>query len=494
VTTPADAPDSTTATPEELSSRVAKGLKWSLVSTVLGRVFTPITSIILAHLLVPEDFGVFSVAVVVQSALMSFNDLGVTNAIVWWRGDVREAARTATSLAVVTSSSLYAMCFLVSPFIASAMGSTSATGILRLLSLTVVIDGVSSVPIGILNREFRQDRRAFADWFGFVLSTGLTIGLAVAGFGAWSLAWGRLAGTLVTTASLFLLAREKPRPGWDTDVARKLLGYGIPLAGSSILVFLFLNLDYIIVGHALGATALGIYTIAFNLASWPSNVLSATFRRVAIPVFAHLRHDPSVLRTAYLAGLRNLMLITLPLSAGLCVLAVPLIALLYPTDYAEAASVLTWLAVLGVARVYLDFAYDLLSGVGRTLALFLLQAGWVVVLLPALLIGTDRGGVQGAAIAHVIVAFGVMVPAYTIVVARNGPTTRVVLLQLARPVGVTILGGVLGLAVTRAVSAPVGAIFAGGTVLVMIYALLAASRSELRSLPKRLLRFEPAEA
>src|SRR5690606_31885300 len=132
----------------------------------------------------------------------------------------------------VTSGSLYALCFVAAPFIADGMGSSSATGVLRLLTIGVVIDGISSVPIGMLNREFRQDRRAFADWLGFVLSTGLTIGLAIAGFGAWSLAIGRVAGNVVTTTSLYAMARQRPRPGWDPEVARKLIGYGLPLAGS----------------------------------------------------------------------------------------------------------------------------------------------------------------------------------------------------------------------------------------------------------------------
>ena len=426
---------------------------------------------------------------------MSFNDLGVTNAIVWWRGDVRHAARTATTLALATSSLLYLLCFFGAPFIASELGSGSATGVLRLLSLTVIVDGISSVPIGLLNREFRQDRRAFADWFGFVLSTGLTVGLALAGFGAWSLAWGRLAGNLVTTTSLFFLAHHKPRPGWDREVARKLLGYGLPLAGSSILVFLFLNLDYMVVGHVLGAAALGIYTIAFNLASWPSNVLSATFRRVSIPAFAHLQHDATALRRDLSGRASGTSCWSpCPCAPGSAAWPSPSSPCsTRPTTPRPPRCSPGW-PCSERARVYLDFSYDLLSGTGRTLPLFLLQALWVILLLPALVIGANARGVGGVAAAHVIVAFVVMVPMYTFVISRRGPSARSVLVHLARPLGAAILAGVVATIVTRQTSPAFVALLAGGFALVAIYGLLAAKWSELWSLPKRLLRFEAAPA
>jgi len=411
---------------------------------------------------------------------------------VWWRGDVRDAARTATTLAMATSASLYLLCFLAAPAIAATMGSPGATGVLRLLCLTVVIDGCSSVPIGLLNRHFRQDRRALADWLGFVLSTGLTIGLTIAGFGPWSLAWGRVIGNTMTTAALYVMARERPRPGWDREVARTLVRFGLPLCGSSILVFAFLNLDYIVVGHVLGAASLGLYSIAFNLASWPSNVVSTTVRRVSIPVFSRLQADPSEVATAFLAGVRNVMLVTLPLCAGLSSLGVPLIDLIYPSTYAEAGAALAVLALLGAARVLLDFMYDLLSGIGRTRELFGLQALWIALLLPALVVGAGRAGIIGVATAHVVVAGAVMVPVFCLVIARRGPTAAVVLGRLARPAAAAASGWVAATLIAHRAPSSLTALLAGGVALVGVYAALAAPVGELRTLPRRLLRFEPA--
>ena len=473
-----------------LDSRLAGGLKWSFVSTVLGRVLTPVTAIILARLLVPRDFGVFAVAVAVQSALMSFNDLGVANAIIWWPGDVRRAARTATTLALGSSLVLYAACFVAAPFIAGFLNVPEATGVLRLLALTVVIDGISSVPVGLLGREFRQGRRAFADWAGFVVATGLTIWLAVAGYGAWSLAWGRIAGNVVTTTTLFVLSGHPPQFGFDRPIARQLVAYGLPLAGSSLLVFTMLNVDYIVVGRVLGATALGIYTIAFNLSSWPSNVISVTIRRVSIPLFARQGNDEPRLERTFLAGTGNVMTVTAILCAGLFALSVPLIHVLYPSDYWAAAAPLALLSVLGMARVLIDFFYDLFAGIGRSRMLMGLQGLWLVVLVPYLVLGARTGELRGVAIAQVAVAWGLMVPAYVVMSSQVGIPFSGVVRAVARPVLAGGLAAGAGVAVVATVGIGWKGLALGGVAVTAVFVATAARPRDLISLPRRFLRFE----
>jgi O-antigen/teichoic acid export membrane protein len=475
---------------EELNARLAGGLKWSFVSTILGRVLTPVTAIILAHLLVPEDFGVFAVAVAVQAALMSFNDLGVSNAIIWWPGDVRKAARTATTLALGTSTLLYLGCFIAAPLISDFMRVPEATGVLRLLALSVIVDGISSVPVGLLGREFRQGRRAAADWAGFVVATGITIWLALAGYGAWSLAWGRIAGNVVTTTTLFVLSGQAPHFGFDRVIARKLIGYGLPLAGSSLLVFAMLNVDYIIVGRILGATALGLYTIAFNLSSWPSNVISVTIRRVSIPLFARLGTDRRQLSGTFLAGMNNLTLVTALLVAGLFALAVPIIHLLYPSDYWGAAAPLALLSVLGMARVIIDFFYDLFAGIGKSRMLMALQGLWLVTLIPALVVGAELGDITGVAIGQVVVAWGLMVPAYVLFARPVGIPALGVVRAASRPVVSGCLSALAGVGVVFALGTGIAGLLAGGVAVVLVFLVTAARPRDLLSLPKRFLRFE----
>ena len=385
-----------------IGTRMRSGLRWSLFSTVLGRLVNPLTGIVLARILSPKDFGIFAVALIALNGLNSINELGVTYAVVRWPGDLKLAARTATTIAIVASVLIFIGCFLAAPFFASELHTPEATGVLRLLALGVVIDGIASVPIGLLTRGFRQDKRAIAEWAGFVVSTTLTIALALAGFGAWSLAWGRLAGNAVNCGVLYALAPDRPLPGWDRRVAGDLLRFGVPLTGSSFLVFAMLNVDNIIVGRQLGTVALGFYALAFNLSSFPWNMLSTAVRPVAVPGFARFQHDGPRLREVFLRWFHLLMSATVPICTLLGVLALPVVTVVYGAKWRPAASALVFLAALGGLRVAIDFCYDLFVATGESKILVRIQALWLVVLVPALTIGAETDGIRGVGIAHVV--------------------------------------------------------------------------------------------
>ena len=193
----------------------------------------------------------------------------------------------------------------------------------------------------------------------------------------------------MNTIGLYMLVSYRPIPGWDRDVAKHLMSFGLPLAGSSLLLFAMLNADYLIVGRLSGTVALGLYTLAFNLSSWPSSILTGTMRRVSVPAFSALRSDPAKLERSFATGLRNLAVLTIPLTVGLAVLAVPLVAFLYPSRYRPAASALAFLAILGGIRVLLDFALRPFRGPREVTNPLVLQCLWGVVLIPALIIGAD---------------------------------------------------------------------------------------------------------
>ncbi|HKE99800.1 MAG TPA: lipopolysaccharide biosynthesis protein [Actinomycetes bacterium] len=419
--------------PGALGSLVRKGLSWSFLNTIIGRAGTVLVGIVLARLLSPEDYGVFAVALVALNALLAMNELGVSLAIVRWPGELERIAPTVTTLALAGSVGLYGLCFVAAPWLATAMGAPEATGVLRLLCAGVVIDGATAVPAALLTRTFRQGRRMVADFTSFGISTVLSIWLAVAGYGAWSLAWGRLAGNGVAAVLFVLLAPARFRPGFDAAQARRLLAFGLPLAGSSLLVFAMLNVDYVVVGSLLGPVALGFYLLAFNLSSWPVNVFSVAVRRVSLAGFSRLVEDPGRLRSSFARSLGLLMTATLPVCVLLGLMADPLVRFVYGDRWAPAAGALRWLALLSAARVAAELAYDLLVAVGRSRSTLWLQGAWTLALIPVLALGARLAGISGVAAGHAAVALLLVVPAFAVSLARVGIGPRALGAELTRP-------------------------------------------------------------
>lgn len=464
-----------------LGRQLRTGFRWSFANTALTRVWTLALGIVLARILEPRDYGVYTVAVLALGVLQSMNELGVSIGVVQWQGDPSRVARTGVTISAATSFLLYLGCFAGAPVLASALGTPEASGVLRLLALGVLLDGISSIPNALITRALLQSRRAVADVSALAVSTAVTVVLAVNGAGAWSLAWGSLAGNIVATSLILVLAPARPRPAFDRADARHLLSYGLPLAGSSFLLFAMLNVDYFVVGRVLGPVALGFYALAFNLSSWPVNILAFSIRRVSIAGFARLASDPDRLHDRFVRSFGHLAALVVPTMVFLCLLADPLVTFVYGDRWAPAAEALRFLALLGGVRVLFDFCYDLLVATGRSRSTLGLQGLWLVVLVPALAIGTRAGGIRGAGVAHVVVAFAVVAPAFLVALHRAGISVRALAAVCARPVVAGGLAAGVTLAVTSLVEARIAVLALSGILATGVYASIVLPVADLVS-------------
>lgn len=427
----------------DLARAVGRGLRWSLGSSALARAGTLLTGVVLARLLAPADYGLYTVAFVTLVLLANVNDIGLEATLVRWPGDVARVARTATTLIFSASVALYGVAFVGAPYLARALNAPGATGVVRLLAFCVVINGAFAVPSALLTRAFAQHKRAAADVAGFVVSTVVTIGLAVAGAGAWSLAWGRLAGNLVNGLLHFALAPARFRPGWDGAVARRLVASGLPLAGALLCATAVYNVDYLVIGRVLGPVALGLYVMAFNLSSWPVSMFTEAVGRVSVAGFARLQDDVPALRRAFTRSLTLVIAAAVPVGVLMAVLAEPLLGFVYGARWVPAAEALRFLVVLGLVRVGFHLAYDLLVAVGRGRAALGLHLLWLAALVPVLVVATRSGGIRGAGAGHMAVAALVVLPALLVLLGRLGIGAGDIGRSLARP----LAGGAVAAAV-----------------------------------------------
>lgn len=416
-----------------LHDKVNHGLRWSFVQQLVARLISVGSGIVLAHILVPKDFGVYAVALTMTNVLFGFNDLGLSLAVMRWPGDPRMAARTAMTMSTGSSVGLFVLSFLVAPWLADVMGSPQAVGPLRLLSLAVVIDGLTSVHQGLLVRNFRQDRLAIAEFAATPVGVGLTIGLAAAGAGAWSLAIGQVVANGVTATMMIAFAPFRPRFGFQAAIARKLLSYGFPLACASLLGYCLLNADYIIVGNAIGPVALGLYVLAYNISNWPSSLIMEGIRKVSFVGFHELEGEPDRLARGFERVMVLLVTLALPIVLAVSLLAEPLVTEVYGDRWRAAATALQFLAILGGARVVTALVFDLLVGTGHSRQSLLLSLVWAAALVPALLAGVRLDGMRGVAIAHVIVALLVAIPVSLNATRRLGVNLRTIGRELVRP-------------------------------------------------------------
>lgn len=428
-----------------VGARVIAGAKWSLTNNVVIRIGTFVAGIILARLLYPEQYGVFAASFLVVEIALSLNEMGVSLAIVRWPDNPRTFAPTAATLAILGSVVVYALCFTLSPIFADLLHVPQAVGYMQLLSILVIIDGVTAVPTALLTRDFAQRARFAADFVGFAFGTALTLAMAFSGYGVLSLVLGRVVGNVLSM--VIILRLRWIVPGWNRTLAIRLLRYGLPLAGSSLLVLGTMNVDYIIVSTTLGSVALGLYSLAFNASSWSVSLLSEAARRVALAGFARSNGNPDELSRQFARGISLVFALAVPSCLGLAAVAEPFLTVVYGLRWVSAAPALRFLAILGILRIFAILSYDLLVSANRRWTIAGIEFAWLAALIPSLALGAWSDGIRGVAIAHVMVALLLVIPLYLLAMQRSGVRT----VDLARATWPLLAGGVAMAVVVSAV-------------------------------------------
>ncbi|MFK0000767.1 oligosaccharide flippase family protein [Paenarthrobacter sp. NPDC090522] len=452
----------------------------SVINAFVTRLGTIGIGIALARLLGPEEFGTYAVAFVALIAVLSFNELGVSLAIVRWPGDPKHIAATVTTISTACSVVLFAASYVAAPYFAAAMGNEAATDVVRLLATCIVFNGLVATPAALLQRNFRQGQRMAIDQVNVWLGAGVSLVLVIAGMGAMSLAVGRVAASIVS-AVLFVVFSPLPyRFGFSRKAARELLSFGLPLAGASLVVFSVGYVDQLVAGKMLGPVTLGLYVMAFNMAGWPAALLSQPLRSVAPAMFARLQDNPEDMRAALLSLLGALSAVLLPVCAVMMGCAVALVTLVYGDAWSLAGLALVWLAPLTALRILHELLYDYLVVVGLSMSIFSVQLVALLALVPGLIAGAALGGMPGLAMAPAGVALLVTTPMYLRTLRRANVAMKDLAARVAVPLALAAVTGYASWLVSQALHSPLPAVLAStGIGLVAMGAALALRRSDV---------------
>lgn len=457
---------------------------WALIGQLAKRGATLASGLVLARLLDPAAFGVYTIALTVTSFALAVNDLGASAAVARFRGDeVDRRVPTAASVAVLSSVVTFALVVAGAPTIVSlfdrAGTSPDAVGVVRLLAVPILVDGVVAAWAGAITRELRERRRTIAELWGFAVAISLNIGLAVAGTGPWALAIGQVGGSLATAVLVLRWTPVAVRFGWDGPTARALVRFGLPMVGAGVLNQLLLNSDFLIVSRALGTAVTGAYFLAFNVSNWPVTLISFAMRRTAVAAFARLGDDRAALRDAFASSVRVLVLAVLPLVVVVGANAHDLLDMLYGPAYAVAATALAFLSALALVRLVFALAFELLVALGRTGEIFLVQVAWLVVVVPAMLVGASRWQLVGVGVAQAGAALLVALPLLLWRLHAVGIPAPLLLRPLARPFGAAAAAVAATIALRPLLAAGPLRLFVASAVAVAVYGLCSGSLREL---------------
>ena len=324
------------------------GVIWTTVTFVANRSLTFVSVLVLARLLTPGDFGVVAAILVFLSVLELVGDLGMKQTVVYEQEEgISERVQTAFTINAVIAFALTGVAIAAAEPIAALFGMAEEAHLFRLASLYLALTGLGNVHDSLLMRELAFKRR-LAPQVGRALARGgLSIGLALAGLGAAALVWGMLAGAAAWTAIQWALTPLRPRLRFDRATARSMAGYASGAAALQIVAAVGTRIDSVAIGRVLGASALGLYTIAFRVPELVIESVAWNVSQVAFPALSKKRvTDRAGVARATLKLFHYQALYAVPVATGLALLAPPLVVVLFSDTWREAGGVMSAVAVM----------------------------------------------------------------------------------------------------------------------------------------------------
>ncbi|MHC4178466.1 MAG: MOP flippase family protein [Planctomycetota bacterium] len=395
------------------------GVRWSAVATYGTQAVQFAITIVLARLLVPEDFGLMAMAFVFVGFLGVFRTLGFGQAVIQ-RKEIGDALTSSLFFVNIAAACLMALVSVASaPVVAWIYGDPRITPILAVLSITFLLSAPGIMAGAMLTRQMAFNRLAVVQILSTVVRGATAISLAVLGCGVWSLVWASLAASATGTALFHALSPWRPRLLFRWSEVRSVFGFGTNLTGFQVFNYFARQADNFIIGAFLGPIALGYYSLAYGIMLRPRDAVTNVLGRVLFPAFSRMQDDRQRLKDAYLRLCGAIAFITFPMMLGLLVVARPFVEVVLGAKWLPAVPLIWILAPLGMLQSVNSTKGLLLLALGRADVMMRLGVASGVLVVLSFLVGVPWG-VVGIATSYTLMVALLTVPHTWLVFRQHG--------------------------------------------------------------------------
>lgn len=348
-----------------LAQRTLKGIFWAYTSNLGGQVLTLVTTTILGRLLVPDDFGLVAFALIFMAFIEAARGFGVNDALIYTSERVEDTADTVFIINVVLGFVQFAIAFLLAPLLLNFIEDPRIVPVTQTLALLTIINGFTQTHDALLQKELEFRRRFLPDMISVLIKGVVSIGMALANYGVWSIVVGTLVGWSARTIAKWLLLKWRPRLRFYMDRARAMWSYGIHVLLSHLMDLLLENADQLLIGVLLGQLQLGYYTIAMKIPEMIISNLSLMLTRVLFPTYARMKSDIAQLTAGFVATTRYTSFVTVPIGLGICAVAPEMVIVVFGEQWAPSIPLVQVLALMQIMLSLPWSAGDVLKAIGR---------------------------------------------------------------------------------------------------------------------------------
>ena len=365
-----------------LSNIAVRGTGWYFLSFFSGKLLSFLSTVILARLLLKDDFGLVAYALTFITFLEVVNSFGIDLSLVYHKES--EAASNASFwLTLGIGLILFLVTLVSAPIVGSFFRDARVVPMVRVLGLTFPLQALGGTHSFLLQKKLAFGLKFVPDFTKSITKAAISITFAYLGYGSWSLIWGQVGGTALAVLALWIIFPWRPAFLFDTVAARSLLSYGTKIMSVDIVSIFASNIDYLFVGRYLGSEVLGVYTLAFRLPELLIGGFARIIGNVIFPIFTHIKNTTGDLSRGVYETTKYVALITLPLGVGLALVARPFTIVVFTEKWIDLFPIMQALAIFAMINTIAYNIGTFFKAIGFPQIITWLEVARLLLLVPS---------------------------------------------------------------------------------------------------------------
>lgn len=383
-------PPSVTTRTEEVNRALVHGIAWTAGGKWATQVISWASTIIVARLLTPNDYGLVGMAAIYLGLVAVVSEFGIGAAVLNLQDLSDEAIAQLNSLSVFVGLAIFLLSCAAAYPLSLFFRTPSLTPVVMVLSISFIIGSFRSVPNALIQRRFGFRDLAAIDSIRALCAAIIAVALATIGFHYWALVVSEVVG--VALATLLTVIRRPQAFGFPRVAAiESAVTYSRRVLVGRLSWFIYSNSDFLVAGRVLGQAALGSYDFAWTLTNIPIEKVTSLISGVAPAIFASVQKDTAALKGYILSLTEAISLLAFPASIGIALVAGDLVHGVFGSKWSGAIGPLRMLALYATLRCIMPILPPALNVCGKTRFLMYHGLASAVVFPLAFLIGSRHG-------------------------------------------------------------------------------------------------------
>ena len=385
----------------KLKHKIFGGVVWNSFGLIIDNGLSIIVKLILARLLLPEEFGIIGFAVVFTGMIRVLSDMGMSAALIQRKDEELKPIDYDTAFWAGIVWGLFLatiITFVVTPIAASFFNEPLLKTIIPVLSISFLLKPLATVHIVNITREMDFKRIVLPRNISRIIAAIIAIIMALMGYGVWSLVFQRVLTNLFLAVIYPFVCDWRPKIRFSLISFRKIFSFGVYTTGTGVFNYLTGNIDYLLIGKMLGAQQLGVYSLAYNLTYVVRGQIMGVINRVLYPVYSKIQDDANTIKRYYFKVIKYNCIVIYPMMVGLILLAEPLVLIGLGERWGEAVIPIQLMAGAGLVHLLTSSNTILLRGIGKPrLEMIMSIIKTIGVTVPFIILGVIYYGINGAA-------------------------------------------------------------------------------------------------